>query len=80
MYRKLPLPGGALDEFKRHVDGELSRVEQEFNLQEFIILKRNNAEPVPKPGMITYADGTDWDPGSGEGIYAYYGGAWHFLG
>lgn len=31
-------------------------------------------------GMVVRADGTTWNPGSGAGVYAYYGGAWHFLG
>jgi hypothetical protein len=26
--------------------------------------------------MIVYADGTNWDPGSGAGTYQYVGGAW----
>lgn len=30
--------------------------------------------------MIVAADGTDWNPGSGQGVYAYYAAAWHFLG
>lgn len=38
------------------------------------------APSKPRSGMIRYADGTDWNPGSGEGFYGYYGGAWHFLG
>ena len=33
-----------------------------------------------RDGMIRYADGTDWNPGSGEGLYAYYNSAWHPLG
>lgn len=38
---------------------------------------------VPKKfrvGSIVLADGTTWNPGSGVGIYCYYGSAWHFLG
>ncbi len=31
-------------------------------------------------GTIVYADGTNWDPGSGEGIYAYYNAQWNKLG
>lgn len=34
---------------------------------------------VPKKltiGMVVYADGTDWDPGAGEGVYAYTSGGW----
>lgn len=38
------------------------------------------APSSPVVGDIVYADGTDWDPGSGAGIYAYYGSAWNKLG
>jgi hypothetical protein len=35
------------------------------------------AEPTDKAnGMIVYADGTSWNPGSGAGFYGYEGGAW----
>lgn len=33
----------------------------------------------PRTGMIVLADGTNWNPGEGQGIYAYYGSAWHRL-
>lgn len=34
------------------------------------------------PGMVVYADGTDWDPGSGEGVYVRNAAnaAWRYLG
>ena len=31
-------------------------------------------------GLTVLADGTDWNPGSGAGVYTYYGAAWHKLG
>lgn len=31
-------------------------------------------------GLVVYADGSDWNPGSGEGFYGYYNSGWHFLG
>lgn len=34
----------------------------------------------PRDGDIRLADGTDWNPGSGKGVYAYYNSAWHLLG
>lgn len=35
------------------------------------------APTKPSQGDIRYADGTSWDPGSGEGIYFYNsGGSW----
>ena len=30
----------------------------------------------PRDGDIRYADGTNWNPGGGIGIYAYIGGSW----
>lgn len=42
--------------------------------------KSNVAPTKPRDGDLRYADGTAWNPGSGQGIYAYYGAAWHFLG
>ena len=37
---------------------------------------RNVAPAKPREGMIYGADGTNWNPGSGKGVYCYYGGAW----
>ena len=35
----------------------------------------------PRNGEIRFADGTDWDPGSGEGYYGYKEGTgWVLLG
>jgi hypothetical protein len=31
----------------------------------------------PREGLLVYADGTDWNPGSGAGYYVFYAGAWH---
>ncbi len=45
-----------------------------------IIEKRHVAPPKPRDGMILYADGTDFDPGDGEGLYARVNGGWVALG
>ena len=37
------------------------------------------APPKVKVGMIRYADGTDWNPGSGEGAYVYTSAGWSKL-
>lgn len=40
-------------------------------------LRVTNAIPVkPREGMIVYADGTNWNPGSGKGWYGFNGSAW----
>lgn len=40
------------------------------------------AEPIRVyPGMVVYADGTTWNPGSGEGIYRRsLANTWVFIG
>lgn len=38
------------------------------------------SEPTkPRQGTVVYADGTAWDPGSGEGAYMYDGTNWILL-
>lgn len=49
--------------------GILARIMQESTSLE---LRPIHAAPSnPRPGMIVYADGTDWNPGAGEGVYVY---------
>lgn len=38
--------------------------------------KTDVAPAKPREGMLRQADGTNWNPGSGAGIYRYTGGAW----
>ena len=38
------------------------------------------APTKPREGILYGADGTDWNPGSGQGVYCYYNGGWNFLG
>ena len=78
MYRKSVLTG----DFKFAVEREFERVEQGFNeFSDALRLVELHAEPNPKRnGMIVYADGTTWDPGSGRGIYVYKGSSWVLLG
>lgn len=34
-----------------------------------------------RPGLVVYADGVSWNPGSGEGLYRYsLAGIWKYLG
>lgn len=37
------------------------------------------AAPSGVNGMLAYADGTSWNPGSGAGLYLYKAGAWQFI-
>lgn len=60
---------------------ELSKIRNELTIKDVLRLKKTYVEPTkPRDGDVVYADGTEWDPGSGEGYYGYYGGNWNFLG
>lgn len=50
---------------------EFARLSQSLTApQLFITLAYLHREPSRvKPGMVVLADGTDWDPGSGAGMY-----------
>lgn len=48
-----------------------------------VIFQELNIEPAPETrrnGMHVYADGTNWNPGSGRGLYRWEGAAWNFVG
>lgn len=50
---------------------EFMRIEQASQRADpFLLLQYLHAEPAKmRAGMIVLADGTDWDPGSGAGLY-----------
>ncbi len=61
-----------------YLQRELLRIAAEFTL-----LEEGRGKPIlyvaptkPRDGMLVYADGTAWNPGSGEGFYERRGGAW----
>lgn len=81
LYTPTPIESDDPAELRRWIREELSRIAAVFD----IALARNveflNAAPAkPREGMITGADGTNWNPGSGKGVYVYYSSAWHLLG
>ena len=57
---------------------EFRQIADEFNRQNLVReFSALHAEPArPRDGMLVYADGTDWDPGAGGGLYFRHGGAW----
>lgn len=61
---------------------QLARLETAHNQpRDILTFKELHAEPTRLyTGLTVLADGTDWNPGSGAGVYTYYGSAWHKLG
>lgn len=57
-------------------------LQQYFNdpeVDSITLTKTHEAPERVEEGMVVYADGTDWNPGSGEGIYKYQSGAWSLI-
>lgn len=76
-YLPLPVPTNPA-ELPRYLNAELSRISKLWSGgSRFIVLSPSFAEPDKKPeGLVAYADGTTWNPGSGAGAYQWRGGAW----
>ena len=75
-YEPGPLPEN-VEDLGGYVVSELKRLGDIILNQSLVRIDRIHTEPSkPRTGDIRYADGTDWNPGSGEGIYFYNGTSW----
>ena len=55
-----------------YVVTELKRLADIVLNQAYFRLERTHVAPTkPRGGDVRYADGSNWDPGSGEGIYFF---------
>lgn len=64
-----------------YIQEELQEIARDRSETQELELRTVNREPSkPRAGMIVHADGTNWDPGNGEGAYVYQSGAWVWLG
>lgn len=81
MYRKNNVPPDA-NSLPAYLDQELSEIERAQNEPVFILqLAVSNVAPAKvRPGMLVEADGTNWNPGAGAGLYIYRGSAWVLIG
>jgi len=62
------------------VQAELQRIAQIIiGLGEHVWTEEFAEPEKPRKGMVRFADGTTWDPGSGAGLYLYNGASWNFL-
>lgn len=62
---------------------ELLEITKAFGAVENVRLARQHVAPAKvEDGQLARADGTDWDPGDGAGVYYWDGdeSAWVFLG
>jgi hypothetical protein len=82
-YDPAPVPADITDPALRRYLQEM----QERIAATFALLAAGHLDPTykapakPRRGDIRYADGTQWNPGSGEGAYLFKStGTWAFLG
>lgn len=79
-YNPTTFTGTTLDEHKRWVQDEFQRLARSLSETIALDLRPVHVAPdKPREGMIVYADGADWNPGSGKGCYEYRGAAWFKL-
>ena len=78
MYKPGIVNASSLDALAGSARAEFGRLAIEFSQpSDYLSLKTLHAEPARIfDGMMVKADGTDWNPGSGAGIYARIGSSW----
>ena len=75
-YEPGPLPE-EVESLGGYVISELKRLGNIITNQSIFRLERTHIAPArPRVGDVRYADGTDWNPSGGEGIYFYNGTSW----
>lgn len=77
-YTPTTFRGESVEDLAFWLESELTTIARELSETTVLELRPLHAEPPkPRAGMIVYADGTDWNPGSGEGVYSYsLAGTW----
>lgn len=75
-YRQAPTGNTAVDAELR----KLSNVLQAAVFDAITLVEHNAAPDKTFDGMTVLADGTNWNPGSGQGVYTYYNSTWNKLG
>lgn len=59
------------------VEQQIREIWQELNeLRRDLTLPVHAPPAKVKEGMLRLADGTDWNPGAGRGLYQYISGTW----
>lgn len=65
---------------QRFLQDEFKKIQNAVNAVALGHLDETHVSPAkPREGDIRLADGTNWNPGSGSGMYFYQDSAWNFL-
>jgi hypothetical protein len=79
---KFPPPSNDLPGLTEYVRTEFDAVANaQSDARDYLQLSVQHKAPArPRAGMLAEADGTDWNPGSGAGLYMYRSSAWVLIG
>lgn len=78
-YRPEPPPDD-LSDMREYLSRELDRIANAIDSLIELRMEISYVEPPrPRDGDVRFADGTEWDPGSGRGLYERRDGAWEKL-
>jgi hypothetical protein len=81
-YEPIELPTLEAPFLSRAISEEFRKIADAFRHQsQQYIYMESQAEPPPilVDGMMVRADGTNWDPGYGAGMYSYFNGVWNYM-
>lgn len=76
------IPPAKSEDLLPYLDDEFLKIAAVLNDSLTGLKEIQHKEPSKrKPGLVVYADGVDWNPSSGEGLYRYnIAGVWVFIG
>jgi hypothetical protein len=78
-YAPSPTQAKTVEDLRRWATQELQRVAESAEAAQTPTIPLLFAAPAkPAIGQLALADGTQWNPGSGRGLY-YYDGVWVFI-
>ena len=77
---RMPEPP-ALESLALYVFDELQKISNAVEVLSILNLPVTHVAPLrPRDGDTYLADGTNWNPGAGKGVYTYYNSVWNKLG
>ena len=72
-------PGSWQSKIVNWVNSQLKSLHEHMHRPPFDLEVSYAPIKAPEDGMMVYADGTKWNPGSGRGLYYYKVNTWKFI-
>ena len=72
-------PSGDIKQLERYLFRELDRIANSLAVLSNPVPTLNVEPEKPQEGQLVIADGVNWNPGSGNGLYIYLNSAWTLI-